>query len=238
MPTAATRNPPMTETIASANAAASSLFLGHNGEFWDFWLIASVVVAALSAIAIGVTTAGSIISHKREGTAAEEALERYKLDTSKEVAEANKGTAQAQLELQKLQAWRMVNPEKFNSKLVGVEAPTNVEILYVPECSDCFMVASMISALLKDKKWPYSLSELKKLQSPPDWMSGFPATLQHRANPTGVSVLSKTAGNPQEKTPANALMFAIGNSLDTGGFMTADETIPDGVVRIVIAPKI
>jgi hypothetical protein len=35
-----TSNPPMHEAINSANAAASTLFLGHNGEWWDFWLIA------------------------------------------------------------------------------------------------------------------------------------------------------------------------------------------------------
>jgi hypothetical protein len=46
----------MPETINSANAAASTLFLGHNGEWWDFWLIASVVFAALAAIAIGIAT--------------------------------------------------------------------------------------------------------------------------------------------------------------------------------------
>lgn len=176
---------------------------------------------------------GSAKAHERIAELSTQA-EGLKKDT----AEANAQAAKAQLELQKLQSWRTVDAAKFNAKLVGVEAPTGVEILYVPECSDCFMVAGMIAALLTDKKWPYSLSELKKLQSPPDWMVTFPATLQHRANPTGVSVLSKNGRDPQEKTPANALMSAIGSALDASGFMTVDETIPEGVVRVVIAPKI
>jgi hypothetical protein len=46
--------PPITETIDSANAAVSTLFLGHNGEWWDFWLIMSVVFAAAAAIAVGM----------------------------------------------------------------------------------------------------------------------------------------------------------------------------------------
>jgi hypothetical protein len=101
------------------------------------------------------------------------------------------------------------------------------------------MVASMVGALLKHKNWPFSLSELKKLQSPSvDWMVGLPATLQHRANPTGVSVLSKNANLDDEKNPARALMFAIGNSLETGGFLAPDASMPEGIVRIVIAPKI
>jgi hypothetical protein len=69
----------MTETIDGANAAASTLFLGHNGEWWDFWLIISVVFAALAAIAIGITTTGSLVSLKREASAAEATLEKYKL---------------------------------------------------------------------------------------------------------------------------------------------------------------
>lgn len=79
----------MTETIDSANAAASTLFLGHNGEWWDFWLIASVFVVALAGAAVGVTTAGSIVSHKREARGAEQELERYKLETEKKISEAN-----------------------------------------------------------------------------------------------------------------------------------------------------
>jgi TolA-binding protein len=78
----------MTKTITNANAATTILFLGHNGEWWDSWLIVSVIVAALAAIAVCVTTAGSIISHTREATTAEEALERYKLETGKQLAEA------------------------------------------------------------------------------------------------------------------------------------------------------
>jgi hypothetical protein len=80
----------MTETISNANAAASTLFLGHNGEWWDFWLIVSVVAAALVATAIGVTTAGSIISHKREAASAEQEFALYKLTVDAKVADAKK----------------------------------------------------------------------------------------------------------------------------------------------------
>jgi len=102
MPNITTVNPPMTETISSASDAASTLFLGHNGEWWDFWLIISVIVAALAATAIGVTTTGSIVSHKREAVAAEEGLQKYKLDTTKEVSEANARTKEAELSLLRL----------------------------------------------------------------------------------------------------------------------------------------
>jgi len=90
MPNTNTVNPPMTNTMESAHAAASTLFLGHDGEWWDFWLIVSVIGAAVIATAIGVTTAGSIISHKREAVASEAALEKYKLTVEGQVADAKK----------------------------------------------------------------------------------------------------------------------------------------------------
>jgi hypothetical protein len=93
MPNTITSNPPMTETIDSTNAAASTLFLGQNGEFWDFWLIASLVFAAFAAIAIGVTTTGSIVSHKREAADAERVLEHFKLEAQERIAQLNNETA-------------------------------------------------------------------------------------------------------------------------------------------------
>lgn len=114
MPIIDTVNAPMTETISNANAAASTLFLGHNGEWWDFWLIISVIIAALAATAIGVATVGSIVSHKREAKSAEEALDRYKLETEKKISEANERAEDARLEqerLKQLVKWRTVSPE-------------------------------------------------------------------------------------------------------------------------------
>lgn len=73
----------------NASAAASTLFLGHNGDWWDFWLLISVlVVAPLAAAAIGGATAGSIISHKREAEAAALALARNQSETDGKVADA------------------------------------------------------------------------------------------------------------------------------------------------------
>jgi hypothetical protein len=233
--------PPMTETIDSANAAASTLFLGQNGEFWDFWLIVSVVFAAIAAIAIGVTTTGSIVFHKREAAASEVALERYKLGTSKEIAEANERAANAELQLQRLRAWRMPDGAKFKSALAGIDPPVMVDILYVPECSDCFTLASMVSTLLNDARWRFSFAELKKLQNPSQgWMKDVPAVLQHRANPTGITILTKMPSDPTKMNAARGLMSALGTSVEGlgGGMISNDETLEDGVVRLVIAPKL
>ena len=107
---------------AFSNAATSTLFLGHNGEFWDFWLIVSAFAAVAVAAAIGFTTAGSLVSHKREARAAEDALAMYKLETGKKIAEANEGAEKARLEqerLKQLVAWRTISPE--NMKVLVAE---------------------------------------------------------------------------------------------------------------------
>ena len=78
----------MTETINSTKEAASTLFLGHNGEWWDFSLIVAGILVSLAAIAAVVATAGSIVAHKREASAVEQELVRYKLETSQKIAES------------------------------------------------------------------------------------------------------------------------------------------------------
>jgi len=84
-----------TETASSANAATSNLFLGQTGEAWDFWLIIAVIFAALSAGAIGVTTTGSIIAHKREARAAKFERDKVQAETDRKVAEATSSGIEA-----------------------------------------------------------------------------------------------------------------------------------------------
>lgn len=79
----------------STEAAASTLFLGHNGEWWDFWLIMSLLLAAAAAATVVVATSGSIISHKRESAAAEAALAAYKAQAGEQIAKADAGAATA-----------------------------------------------------------------------------------------------------------------------------------------------
>lgn len=157
----------MTETITSANAA-STLFLGHDGEWWDFWLIISVIAAALVATAVGVTTAGSIISHKREAMRAEEALDRYKIETGKQLAEANARQKEAELklaQLRKLAGPREIDIDKLKDGLQG-QPKAPVVIWYVPEVSDGYWFASRLFSALHmagwEASWPQTIPELTK----------------------------------------------------------------------------
>jgi len=145
----------MTGTISNANAAASTLFLGHNGESWDFWLIVSVIVAAAVATAIGVTTAGSIIAHKREAAAAEEAFSRYRLETDKQIAEANERQKQAELQILQLRLPRSIEVEKFASAVKEISPPpASYEVLYDANAPDASFLATLIWGVFFNAKWP------------------------------------------------------------------------------------
>ncbi|HEX4410580.1 MAG TPA: hypothetical protein VH206_17550 [Xanthobacteraceae bacterium] len=157
----------MSETIQSANAAASTLFLGHNGEWWDFWLIVSVVFASLAAIAIGISTTGSIVSHKREAAAAEVALDRFKLITEGKIADANAAgdTAKADAEraraeaakateqaakIEQAAAWRVLSADsKFKLMSRLQNGSGRVEISYPANDPEALYLAAQIEAVFK-----------------------------------------------------------------------------------------
>jgi hypothetical protein len=178
MPNPQTVNPPMTETIESAHAAASTLFLGQDGEWWDFGLILSVIAAAVVATAIGVTTAGSIIAHKREAVAAEAALVSYKLTVDAKVADAKKEgieagkaagdalvraaglekeAANARLETEKIKAvvaWRTLSATQ-NADLNKVLSarPGSVNLRWIDGDPEALFLAMQISQVLGNAKW-------------------------------------------------------------------------------------
>lgn len=71
-------------------AAPSTLFLGQTGEFWDLCVLISLGFAVIVAVAVAISTAGSVSAHKREARAAQLALEAYQTETAGKVADATK----------------------------------------------------------------------------------------------------------------------------------------------------
>lgn len=78
------------QKTTNASDESSSLVLGLSGSAWDAWLIISVALAALTAAAVGLTTAASIVSHKREAEGAERELAVYKLTVDGKVSDAKR----------------------------------------------------------------------------------------------------------------------------------------------------
>lgn len=157
----------------------------------------------------------------------------------KDTAEANARAAEAALSLQRLKMPRMLDPEPLKAGLAGVKPPSIIDILYVEECSDCFMLASMLHAVLNDMHWPASAAPIRRLQSGPDWLLGLPAVLQHRANPMGVSLVSRTVGEIGDGSTESAVVRAVMKAVaGTNGQWSGDETMPDDAIKIVVAPKV
>ncbi|WP_315801165.1 hypothetical protein [Bradyrhizobium sp. SZCCHNS3002] len=250
----------MTDPINSTNAATSTLFLGHNGEWWDFWLIISVIAAAVAAAAIGVSTAGSIISHKREAASAEEALERYKLGTREQIAEANARQKEAELklaQLRKLAGPREINFDKFKQALEG-RPKVPVVIWYMPEASDGYWFASRLFSALQmagwEASWPQTIPALTKENVNaimPDvsgqlfsLLHGQPPALNAGGQPSGISVVGD--GNDLNlepnapMTPFKALFQALATSTDLAIFGNGSSQfmpVAKGTLRVVVAAK-
>jgi hypothetical protein len=238
----------MPETINSANAAASTLFLGQNGEWWDFWLIVSVVLAALAAVTIGITTTGSVVSHKREASAAEKELQKYKLDTAKEISEANARTKEAELKLaevrEKLGRPRRLDNEALLASLKNVP-PVPVEITLVTTDPDSHWIASSILGALEKMGWPVLPSGGLEIfrQTPP-------LLKMCAGNFGGISVLSKniskeesgyltTSPKPQRPDkPFLALWDALWKAVGANEVALATcPFVPEGQLHIVVAPR-
>lgn len=147
----------MAEVLQTAMPENPNLFLGHNGEFWDFWLIISVVIAAVAAAAIGVTTAGSVISHKREASAAEEELEKYKLSTNLNIKEAEARALEAQAELAKFKAPRSMTPEqqmRIVGKLAGFKG-TRFDMSVLASDPEAAIFLGQVSKTLQLAGWEW-----------------------------------------------------------------------------------
>ena len=80
---------PKPQTTNSTSVANSTLFWGHNGGWWDTGVVLSLVCAILVAMGVALFTAGAVTVHKREAKAAEDALDRYKVEAGTKIAASN-----------------------------------------------------------------------------------------------------------------------------------------------------
>jgi len=162
-------------------------------------------------------------------------------DTKLEVSKANeraaqleKVAAQAQLELMQLQNPRIILPDKLAEGLAG-KPTAKVEIWYVSECSDCHWLATWLSAGLAQAGW--NIAEGKPLAIPvpkepsPIDGTGGPAASKG-GQPWGVSVLPADGSNPAAEALRGVL---LSEWKKLGGGKASD--IPEGVVRITVAPR-
>jgi hypothetical protein len=82
-----THEAPMIENATFSNKVRR--MLGFDLDFWNNVLVASSIFGALAAAAVGVSTYVVIRLQKAAELAAEDELERYKVDAGRKIAEAD-----------------------------------------------------------------------------------------------------------------------------------------------------
>ena len=189
---------------------------------------------------------GSIVSHKRETAAAEEALDRYKLDTGKQIAEANARQKEAELKLAKLRKLaspRSIDVETFVKTLEG-KPKAHVQIWYLPDVSDVWMLSFQLKIALLHAGWQVDEPiEIPEPDSKNPLVKGMPRAMVAGGQPSGVTIVRDgTTDMIRDGTPAKALWdglegmrggFFIMNGSSGSPFMP----VPQGMLRIIIAAK-
>lgn len=137
---------------------------------------------------------------------------------------------------------RSINVSAFSKRLEGAP-PARVEIRYVVACSDCESLSFWLSEAIKGAHW--SVDPLIPID-PPDrnWVR---AVGHLHAQSPGITVVinspDKISADPATSSLA-ALLRALSQALgfnfagfDASVWGGVDVTMPDGLIRVVVAPK-
>ena len=215
--------------------------LGLDLDSWNNLMLISLIITALAAVVLAVSTTAAIRLQKQESLDA-----GIRIAEAKEgAAKANERTAQAELQLEQLRlqmAPRRINEPAFLKELKGKPKPKEVEVLYLRDDAECFHLASAFMILLHNSHWPVGrVRVIPSDQRYPDSTFEMPSTIALAAQPVGVTVVTSGRSVPEvmdEKipTPFGTLYKAVFAGLGrvNGG---ADASLSEGKLRIVVAPK-
>lgn len=201
----------------------------------DLEKTSSVICTLVIALGVWMEEIGAEALEVRERTDAELKL----AELNARAAEANARAKSAQLELQRLSSPRKFNFEKFKV-IMGDDRATRakVEVLYVRDCPDCMTLAAFIRLALLGAQW--EVLKYGPLEEPTGEQAHLSSAMAVKGYSYGVTVVGKAPSYlPFENKPYGDLNFAINFALgETNGVIgSKDESMPDDVVRVVIAPR-
>jgi hypothetical protein len=159
-------------------------------------------------------------------------------EANERAAEATRRAAEASLALEEFKAPRTLDIGAFVKALEG-NPKWPVEILYV-DGADCFGLAVQIMDGLRRARWsattPVPLQGINLGAFPPSFIP--PATISYGAQTLGVTVVVRSIGQNESRTPRYALIRALATGLPSrqanGG---QDPLMKEEVLRVVVAPK-
>ncbi len=130
---------------------------------------------------------------------------------------------------------RKIDHHQF-SEYIARGPQSRAEVLYIEECPDCAWLALSIAALLNAAGWALSAIPPMPLRKENLSVASAVGVL-----PRGITVLAKkpTSFDVFGGDPFNTVYFAIAQSLGGTPDLMAqvDENLPDGFVRIIVAPS-
>jgi len=197
---------------------------------------------ALLAIALIV---GGVWGEVHFGRLAREAGDKQLAEYEARTAEANaraeeagKAAALARLELAKFRAPRSIDDKLFLERLKDVpKVPVGIW-WYPQEDAEACSFAMQVSSWLASTKWqsplPQPMPPYPGINPP-----ALPTVMQYGAQPYGITVMERLRPDASgEASPTCAAIWeAFRVSMESMPARVQDPTIPEGIVRIVVAPK-
>ena len=134
---------------------------------------------------------------------------------------------------------QIIKPEEFK-RYIEMAPPAKAEVLYVRDCADCLWLAFGIMAALKGAKW--DVVKYGPLEQPTGDKAHLSAAVAAGATVQGgVTMLGKPPLDWVDfKKPFAALHAALVRG-GVGGYPAlncmADDKLPEGLIRIIVAPR-
>jgi hypothetical protein len=152
-----TINPIETSAIALMAAISKDVrrMLGLSLHGWENAMVVSLIIAGFFALIAGAATWAVVRLQRIEIAESKIEFDKYKLDTGRDIAEANARALEARLALEKLKAPRSIPSSEIPRliKLLSGFAGTNAAIYILGEGPEPNAISGVIADLLKKAKW-------------------------------------------------------------------------------------
>lgn len=200
----------------------------------------SLIVVGVFGLMAGLATWFVVKLQRAEISETKKESDAYKLEMEKKIADSNARMKEAELALAKYKQPRNLDVDSFLAKLKGAP-PRNVEVLYVRECSDCSWVAQFIGSFLNTATWKATWAPIdEKAAATGPWRMQ-PSAISVRGYPWGITIVANDISPEVYDGPKGvslkALFEALLASYAPSVTMALDREMPDGLIRVVVAPK-
>jgi hypothetical protein len=162
------------------------------------------------------------------------------VQAEKDIAEANARAAEAKLELEKYKRPRNLDIDSF-LKILKPVSPAKVEVLYVRECSDCSWTAQFIGSFLNTAGWAATWAPIDEKKAAAGPWRFQPVAVSVKGYPWGITIVAKDITPETLQAPKGASIRALFDALlasyKPSVTMAHDDSLPDDLIRVVVAPK-